>query len=69
MKSSLLAERLEDIPTLGLKSRKPPWKTGKDLISARFEADKWWSDEWIPNKNLVSNSNQGVVGMELPRHE
>jgi len=37
-KSSLLAERLEDVPTP--KSRKPPWKTAKDLLRSGFETDK-----------------------------
>lgn len=68
--SSLLAERLS---TLRLKSRKPPWKTAKDLIRLGFETGKYWHDEWtkssIPNNNLVPGPNQGVIGTELPRHE
>ena len=74
-RNSLLAERLEDVPALRLKSRKPPWKTAKDLIRSGFETKKCWCDEWtnstlpIKNKNLVMDPNQGVMGMELPRHE
>ncbi|KAE9523030.1 hypothetical protein AGLY_016661 [Aphis glycines] len=74
-RNSLLAERLEDIPALRLRSRKPPWKTAKDLIRSGFETKKCWCDEWtnstlpIKNKNLVMDPNQGVMGMELPRHE
>jgi hypothetical protein len=73
-KNSLLAIRLDDIPTLRLKSRNPPWKTAKDLIRAGFETKKFWRDEWnnstipIKNKNLVLDPNQEVMGMELPRH-
>jgi len=44
-KSLSLAERLEDIPTLRLKLRKPPWKTAKDLVRSGFETDKCWRDE------------------------
>ncbi|KAF0758812.1 Uncharacterized protein FWK35_00015717 [Aphis craccivora] len=74
-RNSLLVEKLEDIPTLRLKSRKPLWKTAKDLIRSGFETKKRWFDEWtnptisIKNKNLVLDPNQGVVGMGLPRHE
>jgi len=40
-KSLLLAETLEDVPTLRLrKSRKPPWKTAKDLIRSKYETSR-----------------------------
>jgi len=61
--------------TLGLESRKPPWKTAKDLMRSGFETKKCWRDEWanstvpIKNKNLVPDPNRGVASMELPRHE
>ncbi|KAF0701948.1 Uncharacterized protein FWK35_00037095, partial [Aphis craccivora] len=70
-RNSLLAERLEEIPAFTLKSRKPPWKTAKDLLRSGFETKKCWYDEWtnstlpIKNKNLVMDLNQGVMGMEL----
>lgn len=66
-KNSLLAERLKDVPTLRLKSRKLPWKTAKDLIESGFETKKCWYNEWtnctvpIKNKNLVLDPNQGVM--------
>lgn len=70
MKNVLLAERLEDVPSHRLKSRKP----AKDLRRSRFETGKCWRNECtkstIPNNKLVSDSsNQGAMGMELPRYE
>lgn len=69
-KNLLLVERLENVLTLRLKSRKPPWKTAKDLRRSGFETGKCWRDEWtkstIPNNNLVPDSNQRVMEMELP---
>lgn len=48
MDGSLLAERLKDVPTLRLKSRKPPCrKTAEDLICSGFETGKRWRDECI----------------------
>lgn len=38
-KSLLLAERLGDVITHGLKSK----KTAKNLISLRFETNKYWA--------------------------
>jgi len=65
-RKSLLAERLEDILTLRLKSRRLPWKTAKDLMRSEFETKKCWCDEWtnsiIPNiVNPRNNSGSSKV--------
>lgn len=56
-KSLLLAEILDDTPTLRLRSRKPPWKMSRALIEFGFEISKCWRDHRtqskIPNNNLI----------------
>lgn len=39
-KNSLLPETLEDVQTYRLKSRKPLWKTAKNLTRSKFETSR-----------------------------
>ncbi|CAI6364115.1 unnamed protein product [Macrosiphum euphorbiae] len=70
-KRALFYQMLRNTPNLRLKSRKSPWSTAKELALSNFEGTKEWSENWISidvkNSGLVSDSNKGVEGMDLPR--
>ncbi|KAF0749652.1 Uncharacterized protein FWK35_00024378 [Aphis craccivora] len=70
-KKSLLYQMLINTPNLGLKSRKPPWSTAKELALSNFEGTKEWCENWksteVKNRGLVSDLNKSVEGMDLSR--
>lgn len=66
-KTSLLYQMLRNTPNLGLKSRKPPWSTAKELALSNFEGTIKWRENWtsteVKNSGLVSDPTKCIEGM------
>ncbi|UYV82846.1 ERCC2 [Cordylochernes scorpioides] len=56
-----------------LKSRKPIWSRGNQLLSQNFNISEAWTNSWsssdIPNKNLITSPSVKIPGFSLPRRE
>lgn len=54
-----------------LKSRKPPWKTARDLTREKFRISSKWENDWTienpNNQKLVTNSTIEQLEFELKR--
>ncbi|UYV62968.1 hypothetical protein LAZ67_2002670 [Cordylochernes scorpioides] len=64
---------LQSPPNHRLKSRKPIWSRGNQLLSQNFNISEAWTNSWIstdiPNKNLITSPNVKIPGFSLPRRE
>ncbi|UYV75975.1 hypothetical protein LAZ67_13001998 [Cordylochernes scorpioides] len=64
---------LQSPPNHRLKSRKPIWSRGNQLLSQNFSNSEAWTNSWIstdiPNKNLITSPNVKIPGFSLPRRE
>ncbi|UYV68302.1 hypothetical protein LAZ67_5003791 [Cordylochernes scorpioides] len=60
-------------PNHRLKSRKPIWSRGNQLLSQNFNISEAWTNSWIssdiPNKNLITSPSVKIPGFSLPRRE
>ncbi|UYV84148.1 hypothetical protein LAZ67_X001318 [Cordylochernes scorpioides] len=56
-----------------LKSRKPIWSRGNQLLSQNFNISEAWTNSWIssdiPNKNLITSPSVKIPGFSLSRRE
>ncbi|UYV74225.1 hypothetical protein LAZ67_11002523 [Cordylochernes scorpioides] len=64
---------LQSPPNHRLKSRKPIWSRGNQLLSQNFNISEAWTNSWIssdiPNKNLITSPSVKIPGFSLPRRE
>ncbi|UYV82694.1 hypothetical protein LAZ67_22000573 [Cordylochernes scorpioides] len=64
---------LQSPPKHRLKSRKPIWSRGNQLLSQNFNISEAWTNSWIssdiPNKNLITSPSVKIPGFSLPRRE
>ncbi|UYV77353.1 hypothetical protein LAZ67_15000638 [Cordylochernes scorpioides] len=64
---------LQSPPNHRLKSRRPIWSRGNQLLSQNFNISEAWTNTWIssdiPNKNLITSPNVKIPGFSLPRRE
>jgi len=70
-KRSLLYQMVLQAPSQRLQSKSPQAKSAKTLISLGFDSAEEWRKEWdsftAPNRKLLCDPNNGVLGMNLPR--
>ncbi|UYV67517.1 hypothetical protein LAZ67_5001062 [Cordylochernes scorpioides] len=64
---------LQSPPKHRLKSRKPIWSRGNQLLSQNFNISEAWTNSWIssdiPNKNLITSPSVKIPGFSLHQRE